>query len=77
MKTITVTEFKAKALRLMEEIARTGEVTVVTKRGSPLVEVRRAAARSGTATAGRLAHTLVFEGDIVSPLGAGAWESAR
>jgi antitoxin (DNA-binding transcriptional repressor) of toxin-antitoxin stability system len=77
MKTTTVTEFKAKALRMMEEIARSGESLLVTKHGNPLVEVRPAASSTSVATPGRLAHTLVHEGDIVSPLGPDAWESAR
>ena len=32
-RTIKATEFKAHCLRLMEEVARTGEEIVITKRG--------------------------------------------
>src|SRR2546423_453883 len=38
-KTIKASEFKAKCLALMDEVARTGESVVVTKKGEPLVEL--------------------------------------
>ena len=34
MKTIKASEFKAKCLQLMSEVAETGEVIVITKNGS-------------------------------------------
>jgi prevent-host-death family protein len=36
MKTIQASEFKAKCLKLMDEIAETGETLVITKNGKPL-----------------------------------------
>jgi prevent-host-death family protein len=36
---ITATEFKARCLRLLDEVADTGETLVVTKRGRPVVRV--------------------------------------
>jgi prevent-host-death family protein len=38
-KEITATEFKARCLRLLDEVADTGETLVVTKRGRPVVRV--------------------------------------
>jgi prevent-host-death family protein len=37
--TIKASEFKAKCLALIDEVARTGESLVVTKNGHPLVEL--------------------------------------
>jgi len=36
MQTITASEFKAKCLRLMDEINRTGEEITITKNGKPV-----------------------------------------
>jgi len=39
MKTISVTEFKAHCLELVNEVSRTGESVVLTKRGKPTAMV--------------------------------------
>ncbi len=39
--TIAVSEFKAKCLGLLEELAATGETLIVTKRGKPIARVER------------------------------------
>ncbi len=39
MKSIAVTDFKAHCLGLLEDIARTGEPLLVTKRGKPLARI--------------------------------------
>jgi prevent-host-death family protein len=39
MKEITATQFKARCLRLLDEVAESGETLVVTKRGRPVVRV--------------------------------------
>jgi prevent-host-death family protein len=36
---ITATQFKARCLRLLDEVARTGQEIVVTKRGEPVARV--------------------------------------
>jgi prevent-host-death family protein len=41
-KRITATEFKARCLRLLDEVADTGETLVVTKRGRPVARVEPA-----------------------------------
>ena len=40
MQTIQVSEFKAKCLALVDQVASSGEVLVVTKNGRPVAEVR-------------------------------------
>ena len=37
--TVTATEFKAKCLALMEEVAKTGGTITVTKRGQPMASL--------------------------------------
>lgn len=39
MKTINATDFKAKCLQLLDEIQRTGEDLVISKRGKPVARV--------------------------------------
>jgi prevent-host-death family protein len=39
MRTITATEFKAKCLKLLDEVQRTGEELVVSKHGKPVARV--------------------------------------
>lgn len=42
-KEITATQFKARCLRLLDEVAETGETLVVTKHGRPVARVEPAA----------------------------------
>lgn len=39
MTTITATEFKAKCLQLLDQVQRTGEDLVISKRGKPVARV--------------------------------------
>ncbi len=75
---ISVSAFKAKALKLLEEVGRGRKSVVVTKRGKPLARVipfRKSLKQ--TYQPGGLQNTLIFEGDIVSPLGKDLWQAAR
>ena len=73
MKTMAISEFKAHCPQVLGRVARTKETVVVTKRGRPLVEVVPFRHRDESPVAGKLAETLVFERDIVSPLGESIW----
>lgn len=77
MKSMSVSEFKTHALATIDRVARSKEGVVITKRGKPLVHVIPFQGSRADGGPGKLAHTLVFEKDIVSPLGAGAWEACR
>jgi len=44
---IGAAEFKARCLRILDEVERTGEPVTITKRGKPVGELRRAAPRQG------------------------------
>ncbi|MCP5516650.1 MAG: type II toxin-antitoxin system Phd/YefM family antitoxin [Verrucomicrobiales bacterium] len=75
MKTMAITDFKAHALQVLGDVAARKERVVVTKRGRPLVEV--VPYTETTPTPGHLAAALVFEEDIVSPLGETVWNVCR
>ncbi len=76
MKSMAISEFKAHALRVLDEVARTGEGVVITKRGTPLVRVDPLT-EQGKGEPGKLADAWVFEDDIVSPLGEEMWGAAQ
>lgn len=75
MKTMSATDFKEHALKVLGEVADTREPVVVTKRGKPLAEIVPLAEKH--TAPGRLVDALVFEGDLVSPLGDGEWDACR
>ena len=75
MKTLAITDFKAHALQILGQVAKTKESVVVTKRGKPLAEV---IPFSTTKPApGKLSDALVFEDNIVSPLGEEVWNACK
>jgi prevent-host-death family protein len=73
MKTMAISEFKAHSLQVLGRVARTKETIGVTNRGKPLVEVIPFYDNDGPSSPGKLSDTLVFEKDIVSPLGKSIW----
>lgn len=75
MRTMTITDFKSHALQVLGEVAASKEKVVVTKRGKPLVEV--VPYSEAKPSAGHLAETLVFEKDILTPLGEDLWDACR
>ena len=50
MQTIQASEFKAKCLALMDKIATSGEILVVTKKGKPIVEMKPYSGKRATST---------------------------
>ncbi|MCE2525941.1 MAG: type II toxin-antitoxin system prevent-host-death family antitoxin [Actinomycetia bacterium] len=72
-RTIKASEFKAKCLRLMDEVAATGEEIVITKNGRPvsaLVPYRRKPATFF----GRDRHSIRIRGDTIEPVDV-EWEA--
>jgi prevent-host-death family protein len=65
-KIIKASEFKAKCLGLMDEVARTGESFVITKNGTPIAQL--APLKQKKSPFGILKDELVIVGDIMSPL---------
>lgn len=77
MKTMAISTFKAHALEALDRVARTQEGIVITKRGVPLAQVLPYRGTASEPVPGRLAEALVFEDDIVTPLGEEMWEACR
>ncbi len=68
-------EFKAKCLALMDEVERTGESVVITKKGKPIAELSPYKQRKRNAR-GILKGRLVVTGDIISPVGV-EWKALK
>ena len=74
IRTITASEFRAKCLALMDEVAETGEEIVITKRGKPVARLIPSLERLVTSSE-RLEAPFGFYkgrgailGDIISPI---------
>lgn len=74
MTTIPASEFKAKCLQLLDEVARTREPLIVTKFGEPVAQLVPMAPKAELF--GALKGSVVYEGDIISPL-ENEWEAAQ
>lgn len=73
VRTITASEFKAKCLELMDEVAESGVALVITKNGHPvsrLIPYRE----MPQAPFGRDRDIIQIHGDIIEPLDA-EWEA--
>jgi antitoxin (DNA-binding transcriptional repressor) of toxin-antitoxin stability system len=77
MKTMAISAFKAHALRLIDEVSKTHEGIVITKRDKAMAELLPYRTKDKKPVPGKLSSALVHEGDIVSPLGGSLWESGR
>jgi antitoxin (DNA-binding transcriptional repressor) of toxin-antitoxin stability system len=62
--TVSVTEFKAKCLALLEQIGQEGGTLTVTKRGRPLATVGPAKRRPFRSSEGILAGKIKIVGDL-------------
>lgn len=67
-KTIKVSEFKAKCLALMDEVARTGRGVTITKNGKPVAELVPHQAGEKRSVFGVWKGRARITGDIISPL---------
>ena len=72
-KEITATQFKARCLRLLDEVAESGEALVVTKRGRPVVRVEPSTPLPDLRGSVKL---LVGPEEFVEPIDA-AWNAER
>jgi prevent-host-death family protein len=77
MKTMGISQFKAHALKILDQVAKTREEIVITKRGKPLAQIIPCRDKDKNPTPGRLADAFIFEKDIITPLGEEMWESSR
>jgi prevent-host-death family protein len=74
MDTLTVSKFKATCLAVVEEVAKTKQGVIITKRGKPIAELIPYEAETEPLP---LKNTVAFMGDIISPVDAEDWEALR
>ncbi len=74
-RTIKASEFKAKCLKLMDEVAESGEEIVITKNGRPVSRLLPYRAKSKMAF-GRNRDNIRIVGDIVEPMPAEWFDAA-
>jgi prevent-host-death family protein len=67
-RTIGAGEFKAKCLKLLDEVNESGETLVITKHGKPVAELHPAASRVRKSPLGALKGTVTYMGDVISPV---------
>ncbi len=67
MRIIKASEFKAKCLKIMDEVADTGEAVLITKNGVPITQLIPARRRPESLF-GALKGSASINGDIVRPV---------
>lgn len=67
---IAAGEFKSKCLALLDEVARTGETLIVTKRGKPVAKL------TPVEPPPSLIGSILYQGDVISPIDV-EWEANR
>jgi len=77
MKTMLVSEFKARCIAILKEVQRTREPLVVTLRGKPLVTVQPAESRDPGKRLGGLKGQMTIRRDLVKADTSGDWEMLR
>lgn len=75
MRAIKVSEFKAKCLKLMDEVAQSGEPLVVTKNGKPIAQLSPIS-RERKSIWGLHKGQIEILGDILEPIDMD-WEANR
>ena len=69
MKIVIASEFKAKCLKIMDEVAATGEPVIITKHGVPVAQLVPEVQKPETLF-GALQGSVIILGDIVGPIDA-------
>ncbi|MEP7314810.1 MAG: type II toxin-antitoxin system Phd/YefM family antitoxin [Pseudomonadota bacterium] len=75
MQIVKASEFKAKCLALMDQVARSGQAVLVTKNGRPVAELHPHRPTTGVPF-GAWADQVVITGDILSPIEAD-WDALK
>ncbi len=74
MESLSVSEFKAKCLSVLQDVNKQKKRVVITKRGNPIAEV---IPYDPTEKEIPLKDTVIFMGDIISPVAEEDWEASR
>lgn len=72
---MAISQFKAQALQLIEEVAKSKQSILILKRGQAVAEVIPFRKKEKPQL-GKLSDTVLYEGDIISPL-TEDWEVLR
>ncbi|WP_457673566.1 type II toxin-antitoxin system Phd/YefM family antitoxin [Thiolapillus sp.] len=72
---VNATEFKAKCLKLMDEVQKTHEPVVITKRGKPVAKLVPMEPEESKSWFGCMAGTITITGDIMAPVEGEDWEA--
>ena len=70
METLSVSEFKAKCLSVLQDVKKQKKRVIITKRGQPIAEVIPYESEEKEIP---LEDTVVFMGDIISPVAEEDW----
>jgi prevent-host-death family protein len=73
--TIAAGEFKAKCLKLLDQVAAERQTLVITKHGKPVAQVVPAPAEEETLF-GSMKGSVLYMGDIISPIDV-EWEAMK
>ena len=71
METLSVSKFKATCLAVLEDIRKQKKKVIVTKRGKPIAEIIPVNHEKEEVP---LKDTVIFMGDLISPVSADEWE---
>jgi len=78
MDAMNASEFKAKCLSLLDEVARTGRVLTILKRGKPVAQLVPVVPREKEYPQMTLKGTVTITGDVITPvLPPENWEAER
>jgi prevent-host-death family protein len=78
MKTMGSSEFKAKCLAVIDEVARTGEPVTILKRGRPVAQLVPSVPREEGYPQEGLIGTVKILGDVIAPaLPPETWDAER
>ena len=72
--TIPAGEFKAKCLKLLDEVAEKRQTLVITKHGKPVAQLVPVPAEKNII--GAMCGSVLWEGDIISPIEV-EWEAMK
>jgi prevent-host-death family protein len=68
MKTVSASEFKAKCLAILDEVAESGEIVTILKHGEPVAQLVPPSPRNVGFPQDGLAGTLEILGDVIEPV---------
>ncbi len=78
MRTVAISEFKAKCLALLEQVQKTRKPIRITRFGKPVAEVVPASADAPAEWMGSMQDSIEILGDIVAPVSdESEWEALR